>query len=156
MTTPRSKIWFYEFRPGCPRAAESADLHNQILDAWAAGATKAEIARMFQVDKHTVRRITWRARKAGDLRGIAQTKPVFSTWFACNKPLKLWREQYIVRGLARAFEMSHSKVYSELCKITKELEQEEVDLFDRVHSMQMTFSFLSNELKDKQEAADGG
>jgi hypothetical protein len=52
--------------------------------------------------------------------------------------------------------MSHSKVYSELCKITKELEQEEVDLFDRVHSMQMTFSFLSNELESKEEAADGG
>jgi hypothetical protein len=123
MTTPRSRIWFHEFRPGGPRAAESQALHSQILDLWAAGKTKAEIATMLQIDKHTVRKVTWKARHQGDPRGFARSKPVLSTSFSSHSVLELYREQYIVRGLARAFEVPHAQVEAILRAMTDELKE---------------------------------
>lgn len=78
MTTPLSKIWFHEFRPGGPRAAESAELHNKILDLWAEGKSKAEIASALQISISTVKKATWRARKKGDPRGYAKSKAIAS------------------------------------------------------------------------------
>jgi hypothetical protein len=124
MTTPRSKIWFHEFRPGGPRAAESQALHNQVLDLWADHKTKREIATMLEIDIHTVRKITWAARKAGDPRGFAQTKPLLlSTSFSSHSVLDIYREQYIVRGLARAFEVPHAQVEAALRAIADELKE---------------------------------
>jgi len=125
MTTPRSKIWFHEFRPGGPRAAESDELHNQVLDMWAKGKTKAEIATMLDIDKHTVRKVTWKARKNGDPRGFAKTEPIMlSTSFSSHSVLEIYREQYIVRGLARAFEVPHAQVEAVLRAMRNELETE--------------------------------
>lgn len=125
MTTPRSRIWFHEFRPNGPRAAESADLHNQILDLWAKGKTKAEIAHMLDIDRHTVRKVTWKARKDGDPRGFAKTRPILSTSFSSHSVLDVYQEQYIVRGLARAFEVPHAQVEAILRAIAAELEETE-------------------------------
>jgi len=123
MTTPRSKIWFHEFRPGGPRASESQELHNQILDLWAQGKTKAEIATMLEIDKHTVRKITWKARKDGDERGFAKTRPVLTTSFSSHSVLDVYQEQYIIRGLARAFEVSHAEMEAVLRRIAGELKE---------------------------------
>ncbi len=126
MTTPRSKIWFYEFRPNGPRAAESTDLHNQILDAWAAGATKAEIARMLQIDRHTVRKVTWKARRIGDPRGFAQTKPILlSMGETSQSVLDVYQEQWVVRGLAKAFEIPHASMEAILRNVVEQAKKEE-------------------------------
>lgn len=126
MSTPRSKIWFHEFRPNGPRAAESAELHNQVLDLWAQNRTKAEIADMLNIDRHTVRKITWRARKSGDPRGFRQTKPiVLSTHFSSHSVLEVYQEQYVIRGLARAFEVSHAEVEAVMREIVEELKETE-------------------------------
>jgi transposase-like protein len=122
MPTPRSRLWFYEFRPTGPRAAESAALHHQVLDLWATGLSKAEIASMLDIDPHTVRRITWRARKAGDARGFAKTTPVFAN--ASHSVQKIYQEQYVIRGLARALEIPHARVEAALRDIAKEMETE--------------------------------
>ena len=126
MPTPRSKIWFHEFRPGGPRAAESEELHNQILDQWANGKTKAEIADMLDIDRHTVRKVTWKARKNGDPRGFAKTQPIMlQTSFSSHSVLDVYKEQYVIRGLARAFEVPHAQVEAVLRKLSSELEEAE-------------------------------
>lgn len=124
MPTPRSKIWFHEFRPNGPRAAESQELHNQILDLWAQGKTKAEIASMLDIDRDTVRKVTWKARKNGDARGFAKTQPIMiRTSFKTHSVLDIYKEQYIVRGLARALEVPHAQIEAILRVIAKELEE---------------------------------
>jgi hypothetical protein len=110
MPTPRSRIWFHEFRRSGPRFAESQALHEQVLNLWAEGKTKAEIAALLDIDPQTVRKITWRARQAGDERAFARTKPILATTFTSRSVLELYREQYIVRGLAQAFEVPHAQM----------------------------------------------
>lgn len=123
MTTPRSRIWFYEFRPTGPRAGESAELHSQVLDLWATGRSKTEIARLLEIDKHTVRRITWKARKTGDPRGFARTKPIA---VESQVPVeKIYKEQYIIRGLARALEVPHAVVEAAVRSVVKQLREQE-------------------------------
>lgn len=124
MTTPRSKIWFHEYRRNGPRAAESEQLHDEVLNRWSNGCTKSEIAADLEIDKHTVRRITWMARKSGDPRGFAKTKPILQTQMECQSVLELYREQYIVRGLAKAFSLSHSQVETALRSIASELQNQ--------------------------------
>lgn len=126
MTTPLSKIWFHEFRPGGPRAADSAHLHNTVLNLWAEGKSKAEIADALEISISTVKKITWRARKKGDPRGFAKSKAIASAVTSSSSPpsdpvLHMATAQYVIRGLARAFGIPHSTVESVLRRLAREL-----------------------------------
>lgn len=124
MTTPRSKIWFHEFRPNGPRAAESEELHDLILNMWAQGKTKAEIADMLEIDRHTVRKVTWKARKDGDPRGFAKTERIaMQTSFSSHSVLELYNEQYFIRGLARALTVPHAQIEAIIRTMTDELKE---------------------------------
>lgn len=77
---------------------------------------------MLDIDPHTVRKVTWRARCEGDPRGFAKTQPILTTSMSSHSVLEVYKEQWIIRGLARALEIPFAQIESALRNVISEIE----------------------------------
>ena len=103
--TKHSHVWFYKFsaRNGGELAHISAETHETVLNHWATGKTKGEIATMLDIHPNTVRKIARKAREAADPRGFAKMKPQLMA--SCDSVLELRNYSWFVRGLAARLEI---------------------------------------------------
>jgi len=103
--TKHAGTWFYRFsqRNGGDLAALSEEIHDHVLNQWAQGKTKAEIASMTGLHPNTIRKIARQAREKADPRGFARMKPQIMA--SCDSVLELRNYSWFVRGLAERLDI---------------------------------------------------
>lgn len=108
--TQGSHVWFYRYsaRNGGDMAALSEQTHNTILDHWAAGKTKMEIATMLDLHPNTIRKVTRQAREKADPRGFAKMKPQLMA--SCDSVLELRMYAWFVKGLAEKLDLHYTQM----------------------------------------------
>jgi transposase-like protein len=107
--TKHSHTWFFRFskRNGGDLAAVSEQTHNTILEHWATGKTKAEIASMLDLHPNTIRNVTRQAREKADPRGFAKMKPKLMA--SCDSVIELRNYAWFVKGLAERLECHYTQ-----------------------------------------------
>lgn len=110
--TRHSRDWFYKFsaRNGGELAQLSQELHNLVLNAWAEGETKMQIAAKTGLHPNTIRKIARQAREQADPRGFARMKPQIMA--SCDSVLELRNYQWFVKGLALELDLPYMQAES--------------------------------------------
>ena len=135
MDAPARKEWFYRYSPRNGGDLAELRVYDQVLDMWAEGKTKREICAALNIHVNTVKMIKMRAKHNGDPRafaqydkyprGIALGAKKIGTEFKFKSVLEVWRDQYIVVGMAHKLEIHWTQIEAALTEVITKMETDE-------------------------------